>query len=93
MIVEMTLTTYSPTPVSIPWNQVNLRDTTGLAYLTDTSAMALVGFIPPVGEYSQGETLILKLGYEVPETETEFLLLVDGDKWDAGIIRIGLSLE
>jgi hypothetical protein len=93
VIVEMQLTTHSPTPVSIPWNQINLRDTTGLAYLPDTSAMALVSFIPPTGEYSQGETLTLKLGYEVPESETEFVLLVDGDKWDAGMIRIGLSLE
>ncbi len=93
VIVDLTLTTNSPSPVSIPWNQFNLRDITGLAYLTDTSAMALAGFIPPVGEYNQGETITLLLGYEVPESETEFVLLVDGDQWDAGMIRIALSLQ
>lgn len=88
IIVELTLTNNSGSPIELSSDHFLLEDRTSLRYGTDFSATLMVDGGVPDEEIQVGETVYITLGYEVPFFETSPHFLFDATDWDLGKILV-----
>jgi hypothetical protein len=76
--------------VSPPF-QMTLKDPTGQKYNVNGKANLASGSSPPNGELNPGEILRGKVGFHVPEDQTNFLFVYEAKLWGLGEVSVNLG--
>lgn len=74
-----------------PGNSMTLKDLSGNVYYMNSFSGYVTGNISPAGEIIPGEILRGMVGFQVPEDQVEFVLILEPDQHDLGEISVNLG--